>query len=188
MVAASKKICLVGDYAVGKTSLIRRFVDNQFSDQYLSTVGVKLSRKNIKLPFLKHSTEFIEEKENTITNVFSHVQLLIWDLEGSFNFRTIASTYLKGSAGVVVVGDLTRSETIQNINDHIKHFFSVNPEGFAVVALNKADVVSAEILSKQVHFEDHNRVLMTLSTSAKTGKNVDQIFEVLARKIMEVGS
>ncbi|NEN93649.1 MAG: GTP-binding protein, partial [Okeania sp. SIO3H1] len=89
----SKKICLVGDFGVGKTSLIRKFVDRQFSDQYLSTVGVKISRKKVDLPKIE------VEKNNFL-------QLLIWDLEGHTKFKAIAPNYLKGASGAIVVADV----------------------------------------------------------------------------------
>ena len=71
MSTISKKICLIGDYGVGKTSLIRRFVDRQFSDKYLSTVGVKISRKSVE------ATDSQQQKKLKL-------QLLIWDLECSY--------------------------------------------------------------------------------------------------------
>jgi small GTP-binding protein len=79
----SKKICLVGDFGVGKTSLIRRFVDRQFSDEYLSTVGVKISRKTLELEGVRQQDQL-------------NLQLLIWDLEGHTKFKAIAPSYLQG--------------------------------------------------------------------------------------------
>ncbi|MCI0528651.1 MAG: GTP-binding protein [Nitrospira sp.] len=172
----SKKICLLGDFAVGKTSLIHRFVDNQFSDQYLTTVGVKISRKTLSLA----STERGEKVD---------LQLLIWDLEGSTKFYSIAPSHLKGASGAVIVGDLTRRETIDHVVEHIKLFLSVNPQGFMVVAYNKSDLIEAKRgvvpILQSTHFKEKDRVIATFQTSAKTGKNVDQLFEVLAQKIME---
>ncbi len=170
----SKKICLVGDFNVGKTSLIRRFVERQFSDQYLSTVGVKISRKSVQL-------EEVAGKKNV------EVQLLIWDLEGSTKFKAIAPTYLQGSKGVIIVADLTRSETIEHIQDHVKLFLSINPKGQIIVALNKSDLVDdakiAKIMaSNQTELE---KISVIYNTSAKTGKNVDEIFQTLTAKIME---
>ena len=94
MAMISKKICMVGDFSVGKTSLIRRFVDRQFSDKYLSTVGVKISRKAVEL-------EGGEGDKKTI-------QLLIWDIEGQTKFKAIAPSYLQGSKGVIIVADVSR--------------------------------------------------------------------------------
>ncbi|NES73686.1 MAG: GTP-binding protein [Okeania sp. SIO2D1] len=171
----SKKICLVGDFGVGKTSLIRKFVDRQFSDQYLSTVGVKISRKKVDLP----KTEV--EKNNFL-------QLLIWDLEGHTKFKAIAPSYLQGASGAIVVADVTRQETIDNLSERLDLFLSVNPKSVAILALNKSDLVDAEIinqlLSKFEHQEDE-RVIATYSTSAKTGDNVDEIFEKLSYRMLE---
>ncbi|NEP78276.1 MAG: GTP-binding protein [Okeania sp. SIO3C4] len=171
----SKKICLVGDFGVGKTSLIRKFVDRQFSDQYLSTVGVKISRKKVDLP----KTEV--EKNNFL-------QLLIWDLEGHTKFKGIAPSYLQGASGAIVVADVTRQETIENLSERLDLFLSVNPKSVAILALNKSDLVDAEIinqlLSKFEHQEDE-RVIATYSTSAKTGDNVDDIFHKLSYGMLE---
>lgn len=170
----SKKICLVGDFNVGKTSLIRRFVDRQFSDQYLSTVGVKISRKNVELE------KVASDKDVT-------VQLLIWDLEGSTKFKAIAPTYLQGSKGVIIVGDLTRTETLEHIKDHIQLFLSINPKGQIIIALNKVDLVDEAKLEKliEIHQSNFQNISTIYTTSAKTGKNVDEIFQTLTAKIVE---
>ncbi|GGA18006.1 Rab family GTPase [Okeania sp. KiyG1] len=171
----SKKICLVGDFGVGKTSLIRKFVDRQFSDQYLSTVGVKISRKKVDLP-----------KTDVEKNDF--LQLLIWDLEGHTKFKAIAPSYLQGASGAIVVADVTRQETIDNLSERLELFLSVNPKSVAILALNKSDLVDAEminqLLSKFEHQED-KRVIATYSTSAKTGDNVDDIFHKLSYRMLE---
>lgn len=168
-------MCMVGDFGVGKTSLIRRFVDRQFSDQYLSTVGVKISRKNIELLGVKQ-----QEKQD--------VQLLIWDLEGHTKFKAIAPSYLQGSSGALVVADVSRPETIERLIEHIQLFTSVNPKGAIVIALNKLDLVDEEKLAKMVEIAEATapeRVLATYTTSAKTGKDVDDIFHKLAYKMVE---
>lgn len=171
MAAISKKMCLIGDFGVGKTSLIRRFVDRQFSDQYLSTVGVKISRKNIDL-------------ENTNNR---EVQLLIWDLEGHTKFKSIAPSYLQGASGAVVVADVSRNETIERLPEHLKLFSSVNPKGSIIIALNKSDLVEPEKLAKLlelIQFSEEQRVIGIYTTSAKTGVYVDEIFVKLAQKML----
>jgi small GTP-binding protein len=175
MSTISKKICLVGDFGVGKTSLIRRFVERQFSDQYLSTVGVKISRKTIELEELE-----LEKKQS--------LQLLIWDLEGHTKFKAIAPTYLQGSSGAIVVADVSRIETIERIPEHIQLFTSVNPKSSAIVALNKSDLIDEEKLQKLVQLiqnQELKQVIGLYTTSAKTGLFVDEIFQKLAYKILE---
>lgn len=170
----SKKICLVGDFGVGKTSLIRRFVDRQFSDQYLSTVGVKISSKVVSLA----STE--AEKNTSL-------KLLIWDLEGHTKFKAIAPSYLQGASGAIVVADVTRQETIDNLAERLELFFSINPQSLAILALNKSDLVDAEIINQlllKFNNQEDERVIATYNTSAKTGENVDDIFDKLSYRIM----
>jgi small GTP-binding protein len=174
MAIISKKICLVGDFGVGKTSLIRRFVERQFSDQYLSTVGVKISKKTLDL-------QVGEEQKN------QNLQLMIWDLEGHTKFKAIAPSYLQGASGALVVGDVTRQETIDRIPEHINLFFSVNAKGFIILALNKSDLVDEDKLQKLeqlLQSSQQERVLAIYQTSAKNGLNVDEIFQKLAFRIM----
>lgn len=164
----SKKICLVGDFGVGKTSLIRRFVDRQFSDQYLSTVGVKISRKVMDT---------------------AQLQLLIWDLEGHTKFKAIAPSYLKGASGVIVVADVTRIETVDRLSEHVQLFLSVNPHGTIIVALNKSDLVEPDKLNQlveMVQVQHFNQVCGLYLTSAKTGVCVDDIFQQLVYSIVEL--
>ena len=173
MTVIAKKVCLIGDFGVGKTSLIRRFVDRQFSDQYLSTVGVKISKKII-------------EVESTPDP--RSLQLLIWDIEGHTKFKSISSNYLQGATGAVIVGDLTRQETLEQLSKHTQDFLLVNPGSFTMVALNKADLVDAELQEKLVqHYRlrQQTGVLECVPTSARTGVNVDYVFERLATQILE---
>jgi small GTP-binding protein len=182
MTIISKKICMVGDFGVGKTSLIRRYVEGIFSDQYLSTVGVKISRKTVKLEPLSPSMGDRETSQNPVT-----LQLILWDLEGHTRFKSIAPSYLQGAKGALIVADVTRPETIERLGEHVSLFLSVNPEGWAIVALNKTDLFGmekSETLLKSIECQGLERILSIHLTSAKTGKNVDFIFEELSRKIV----
>ena len=170
MSTISRKICLIGDFSVGKTSLIRQFVDKQFSDEYLSTVGVKMSRKMVAL----------SQKPQEI-------QLIIWDIEGSNKFKGIAPSYFQGAKGAVIVGDITRQETLDHLGGHIQSFLAVNPKSYIVIALNKSDLIEAEYLEKLRKlylFSDNAYVLATYFTSAKTGNNVDEIFQKLSQSLL----
>jgi small GTP-binding protein len=171
----SKKICLIGDFGVGKTSLVRRFVDRQFSDEYLSTLGVKISRKNVQL-FAQNA-----ESEQTL-------QLLIWDIEGSTKFKAIAPSYLQGAKAAIVVVDVTRQETIEHLVVHIQQFLSVNAQGFVIIALNKVDQISAADLAQLhglIQLKDPAQSSRTYATSAKTGQNVDRIFSTVAQQLLQ---
>ncbi|MEH2448101.1 MAG: Rab family GTPase [Nostoc sp.] len=173
MSTTSKKVCLFGDFGVGKTSLIRQFVEDQFSDEYLSTVGVKISRKSVDVP-----KQDLYNKQN--------LQLIIWDIEGSNKFKAVAQNYFQGSKGAVIVGDVTQPETLNHLQEHIQSFLNVNPKSYIVVALNKSDMIAAEYLEKmrQMYQFEQSNVLDTYLTSAKTGKNVDEIFKALANRLI----
>ena len=167
----TKKICLLGDFNVGKTSLVRRFVEDKFSDRYLSTVGVKVSRKSARV--------------QTDTD-WQQIDLLVWDLEGNTKFKSITPSYLKGASGSIIVADLTRSSTFKNLNQHIKLFLEVNPKGAVVIALNKADLIPQEKLEQLVEnykSHDFNRIVNIYTTSAKTGESVDIMFDELAKVV-----
>lgn len=169
----SKKICIIGESEVGKNSLICRFVERQFSDEYLSTVGVQISRKTIQLQGVNASHQL-------------NIQLLIWSITGHPNFKAIAPTYLRGSSGAVVVADLSRPETIERLSEHIQLFLAINPQGFIIVALNKCDLLEPEQLAEQIQLQNLEQVVSGIyATSAKTGLYVDDIFLQIAYKILE---
>ena len=169
MATLKKKICMLGDFGVGKTSLIRRFVERSSTDEYLSTVGVKISRKTIDSPDLPEG-----------------IDLLIWDIEGQTKFKAVAPSYLQGAAAVVIVGDVTRPETIQHFQDHIELFYHASPNGEVILALNKTDLIEPDVSQKLEQFlrEAIVNVLEVYQTSAKTSKNVDLIFGRLAKELI----
>lgn len=179
MQTLSKKICLVGDYAVGKTSLIRRFVDRQFSDRYLSTIGVKISRKSVLLP----GNEYYGDPREPIT-----VQLLIWDVEGQTKFQRIASSYVQGASGAIIVADATRPETIGHLCDHAALIRSVSPGSVAILAINKTDLLDeAQLQGLRTKTEqlltDYPHSIYW--TSAKSGQYVDDLFLELSSVIVQ---
>jgi small GTP-binding protein len=168
MSVITKKICLLGDFNVGKTSLIRRFVEDKFSDQYLSTVGVQLSRKSVDI-----QTDL----------EINQVHLVVWDLEGHTKFKSITPNYLKGASGAIIVADLTRSNSLNNLTQHINLFLEINPKSAIAIALNKADLVPAEKLTKLMKLHSSyncKQVIKTYKTSAKTGEGVVDLFQEVA--------
>ena len=154
-----KKILLLGDFHVGKTSLIRRYVDNSFDDNYLTTIGVKISKKQIVL-----DGEIYE--------------LLIWDIEGATPQKKIPSNYFKGASGAIFVTDICREETIKNLSIHIDDFLNVNPHAPYVIAYNKADLLT------EAQKDAYNLDPFTLLTSAKEDINVEKLFEVLGQRML----
>jgi small GTP-binding protein len=171
MSVISQKICLLGDFSVGKTSLVRRFIEGKFSDLYQSTVGVKISRKMMRV-------SNAPDRE---------VQLLIWDIEGQTRFKAIAPDYLRGAKGAIIVADLNRPSTIDSIFNHINLFNQVNPKGLSIVALNKSDLTPQDRLAKisrVYQFDSNPQVISTYITSAKQGNAVDDIFQQLTDRII----
>ncbi|MDJ0534093.1 MAG: Rab family GTPase [Xenococcaceae cyanobacterium MO_207.B15] len=167
----SKKICLLGDFGVGKTSLIKRFIEVVFSEKYLVTIGIQISRKLI-------CPEFSSQK----------LDLIIWDIEGHTKFKSIAPNYLKGATGAIIVGDLSRPETLDNLSAHINLFIKFNPKAVVIVALNKSDLVKEEKIVKLRelnNFQDNYQVIKTIITSAKEKTNVAQVFHVLAQSMIK---
>ena len=163
MYTIQKKICLMGDFAVGKTSLVRRFVENRFDDKYLSSIGVKISRKT--LLFSEYS-----------------LNLLIWDLAGTDNIPVIESGYMRGAAGAILVCDLTRPETLHTFRYLAEQFRTQNPNATLVGVGNKADLQDRHRLNENELKNVGQQIgcLETFVTSAKTGQQVEETFQALA--------
>lgn len=175
MALLSKKICIIGESGVGKNSLIRRFVERKFSNEYLATLGVTISRKTVELPDAKSQNKL-------------NLQLMLWDVTGEAKFQALAAQYLRGSSGAVVVADASRQDTIERLPAHIQLFLSVNPKSVIFVALNKCDLILPTKLENLIPRQALNQVSGLYPTSAKTGRYVDEIFQHLAYKILESGS
>ena len=171
MTVLSKKVCLLGDFAVGKTSLVRRFVYDRFDDRYITTIGVKVSRKTV-----------------AVVRAYGIVELtmMLWDLAGSEEFDRVRASYLRGSAGAVLVCDLTRPETLDSLRAYQEDLFSVNPEAQLVLAANKRDLTEQQRLgTAQIEaFAAELNIPHTL-TSAKTGDEVEQLFRQLGDLMAE---
>lgn len=161
-----KKICLIGDFAVGKTSLIRRYVYNKFDENYLTTIGVHITKKEIIV-------------ENAM------IKLLIWDLAGEDSFQKITASYLAGSSGFIIVGDVTRKETLTSLTKHVQQS-QMQKKLPIVIALNKVDLISKKNdLSKIEKSLDLPSEIPLFHTSTKTGQNVEELFTQLSRMLLE---
>ena len=170
MIRIVKKICLLGDFAVGKTSLVRRFVYNLFRDDYLSTIGVKVSRKTVVVPC---DDELVE------------LTMMLWDLAGSEEFDRVRASYLRGASGALLVCDLTRPDTLASLRAYADALLSVNPAVRFAVAANKRDLVDQQRLtSEQVEDLAASLEAPYHLTSAKTGDEVDALFRRLCRVLL----
>ncbi|MBX2849628.1 MAG: GTP-binding protein [Acidiferrobacterales bacterium] len=156
--APKKKICLIGEFAVGKTSLTQKFVNNVFSDKYLTTVGVKID------------TAFVDG-----------TKLVVWDIAGRDSISPINLNYLVGAAGIILVADGTREETITSIPDFLNTVEERLGEVPCIVALNKYDSGDWQVDDLQIE-EFRENGIQIMQTSAKDGRNVDRLFSSLVAK------
>jgi small GTP-binding protein len=160
-----KKVCLLGAFAVGKTSLVSRFVHGIFSDRYLTTIGVKIDRKVIPL-------------EDT------QLHLLLWDLHGEDDFQTVRPSYLRGAAGYVLVADGTRRNTLDIARRLRDRALSVEKSAEYCLLINKADLVTEwevpeeSLAALAAEGWDVRRV------SAKTGEGVEEGLVGLASRLV----
>jgi small GTP-binding protein len=166
----SKKVCLLGDFAVGKTSLVRRFVYNLFDDKYLSTIGVKVSRKTIAVPADSDVAE---------------LNMMIWDLAGSEEFDQVRVRYLRGATGGILVCDMTRGETLDRLRAYAADLLNVTPGIQLILAVNKLDLNDQQQLTlAQVESFAKGLAIPYYLTSAKTGEGVDALFRHLGRLLL----
>lgn len=157
-----KKICMVGVFGTGKTCLVQQFVHSIFSVKYLSTVGVKIDRKEVQVG------------DQTVT-------LMLWDLEGRDGTHDVSPSYIRGAHGVIYVVDGTRRETLEQIHEIRDMVIGVVGEIPSVVAVNKIDLVDEWQLTEADEEAVHARGLHHFRTSAKTGNGVEDTFQWLAK-------
>lgn len=167
MSAVTRKVCIIGDFGVGKTSTVARYVHDVFSEKYLTTVGVKIDTKEIALD------------DGRVT-----VKLVIWDIAGTDRFSAVEYSYLRGSAGYLLVADGTRSptvETLRKLRREAEQRYGPQP---TVTLLNKYDLkelwevpdATIEMLREEGH--------TVYRTSAKTGENVERALVDLASRVL----
>jgi small GTP-binding protein len=170
MTAISKKVCLLGDFAVGKTSLLRRFVYDLFNDKYISTIGVKVSRKTVAIT---RADDVVE------------LTIMLWDLGGGEEFSRVRASYLRGAAGAVLVCDLTRPETLDRLRTYADELLSISPGADLILAANKRDLVDGQRLTAaQVEAVASSFSASCYLTSAKTGEEVETLFRHLGRLLV----
>jgi small GTP-binding protein len=167
-----KKICLLGDPAVGKTSLIRRFVEDAFDEDYVSTIGTNVLSKIVNLYFPE-------------TGETTSIKLLIWDIAGQKNISDIHATYYHGAEGALIVCDITRKETLDHLPDWIYQYRKITNNSAFVVLANKSDLN----YKKAIDTKEPERIAKGYNThyfltSAKTGDGVENSFHTLCFSII----
>ena len=161
-----KKICMLGSFAVGKTSLVAQFVHSIYRDQYLTTVGVKIDKKLVR----------VGDDE---------VSLILWDLHGEDEFQKIRTAYLRGSSGFIFVADGTRKSTLEKVDELHRSAFDAVGEVPFVVLVNKADLEPEWDVDREALEAVAARGWQVQRTSAKTGLGVDEAFLGLASRMLE---
>ena len=160
-VAVQKKICMIGGFSVGKTSLVRRYVQSIFSEAYLTTVGVKIDKKTVELT------------DRT-------VNLILWDLAGEDDIGSLRMTYLRGASGYVLVADGTRRSTLDvaiSLRGRVEAEFGKLP---FVLLLNKHDLTDQWAVSDADMDQLRGNGWWVRPSSARTGEGVDEAFTDLA--------
>jgi small GTP-binding protein len=156
-----KKICMLGGFSVGKTSLVKRYVHSVFSETYLTTVGVKIDKKTVTLP------------DRT-------VNLILWDLAGEDDINSLRKTNLRGAAGYVLVADGTRPSTLDvalSLHKRVEADYSPLP---FVLLLNKSDLKEQWAISDADLAGLRQKGWWVQPSSARTGEGVEDAFKDLA--------
>ena len=172
VVLKQAKVCMLGAFAVGKTSLVSRFVKSLFSEKYHSTIGVKIDKKVVTLPGVEAGDAPRE------------VTAILWDLEGEDDLVKVQTTYLRGAAGYLLVVDGTRPETLETavvLRRRVEHEVGVLP---FVLLLNKYDLEDAWQLDGDMLLGLREASVATFNASAKSGLNVEEAFDALLGAVM----
>ncbi len=159
-----KKICMLGAFAVGKTSLVRRYVDSIFSDAYLTTVGVKIDKKSLNVQGRS-------------------VDLIVWDIAGEDDISAVRMSYVRGASGYLLVVDGTRPETLDVADSLRKRVASEIGSVPFVALLNKQDLRERWAISQRAVQEREQDGWLIQFTSAKTGAGVESAFQALADRV-----
>jgi small GTP-binding protein len=161
-----KKICLLGATGVGKTSLVKKYVEGIFSEKYLTSIGVKIDKKQIELA----------------TN---SIQLMLWDIEGIDRYCGFQPKYLRGASAFILVADQTRSQSLiegYEIQQMVKEVADIP----GILAINKSDLEASWHWSDNEIEQIKSSFALSFNTSAKTGEGVESMFTELAKLLLEL--
>jgi small GTP-binding protein len=161
-----KKVCMLGASSVGKTSLVRRFVETIFSDQYLTSIGIKIDKKALR-----------------VAN--QDVTLVLWDIHGDDIFQKVQISYLRGMSGYLLVADGTRKHTLDEALAFAARTTQTVGKLPAVLALNKCDLSAQWEIEPDKQSKLVSEGWTILRTSAKTGEAVEKAFEQLTQMMLK---
>jgi small GTP-binding protein len=161
------KICMLGEGTVGKTSLVHRFIENKFQEDYKATLGVNILQKHLEIEG-------------------NSVSVNIWDLGGQDTFENLRKLYLEGSKGALVIFDLTNRESFEKLGAWIQDFRANQEEKPFCLIGNKADLKGQVVVTEEearLLAKEHGVNLII--TSAKTGENVEKAFINLCKEVLK---
>ncbi len=168
-----KKVCLIGNSGVGKTSLIRRFVLDLFDDHYVTTIGAKVSKKSTVL--------YLQDRDVQV-----NLSLMIWDVAGQKDYKAFHEVYFRGMEGAIVVADLTRQNTFSGLKEAVALADRAGTDIPMVFLMNKCDLAEPTSVDlKDVRTLASMHGIPVLAASAKTGLNVELAFSQLGRKVVD---
>ena len=173
------KLLLIGNSSVGKSSLLYRFVDNSWDENFVPTIGVDFVRIYINNIYI--------QKLKTLEINGKKVKLQIWDTAGQERFKNITASYYRGGHGVLVVYDITDRESFTNLNSWLIEIEkNANKNVFKLLIGNKSDLES----QRQVQFDEgkafaESNGMKFIETSAKTDQKVKEAFETLTKEIIK---
>jgi len=161
-----KKICMLGSFSVGKTSLVRRFIHGFFDEKYQTNIGVKVDNKTLELDGEK-------------------LLLLLWDIYGEDRFQKVQMSYLSGMSGYLLVVDPTRRQTLDDALDLQKRVRDTKGDVSSILLLNKCDLLEDWEIDPDRVSELERNGQPVLRTSAKTGEGVEEAFSRLAQAMLK---
>ena len=166
------RIVLLGEAGVGKTSLVRRYTENVFDDEYKQTIGTTFATKDID----------VTGSDSTVRKV----RLNVWDMGGQSTYRELRRQFMKGASGAIVVYDVTRPETFMAMNNWFESFKEVCPDSPVLISANKVDLLDKRMVPQEpgMMLRDWFQAEY-FETSAKTGDAVDNVFTRIAEVVLE---
>jgi small GTP-binding protein len=167
-----RKVLLLGDASVGKTSLIRRFVVSKFSDDYITTIGTKITKKDVRLELGNRTVD---------------LSMMIWDVLGQKGYKGIQESAFRGGRGVILVFDLTRPETKQSFEEYwVPRVRAVAGSVPMIIVGNKVDLIArADDAAKEVAELGKKYGMPAVVSSAKTGVNVESAFLAIGKLVVQ---
>jgi len=163
------KVCMLGAFAVGKTSLVQRYVHSIFSEKYQTTLGVKIDKKSLHLG------------DKTL-------DMILWDLAGEDEFINVRDSYLRGSSGGVLVADGMRAETLDIAFQLRDRLFEEVGQVPLILVINKSDLRDQWTIDTEQFDQLREEGWQVLETSARDDSNVEAAFRALATRLLAVNS